>query len=162
MSILTQGTQVYFIDPDDNEIVEVECATAFNAGGAPRDQIEDTCLKADEASYKKGLRRPGQAQLTINADPNSASHIRLHELYEEGVDLNWAVGWSDGTDVAPAVDSDGNFDLPESRTWYVFRGYVSDFPFDFQGNTVVSTVIPIQRKRAITGAPAGWYKKEAS
>ncbi|HBM2806692.1 TPA: phage tail protein, partial [Enterobacter hormaechei subsp. xiangfangensis] len=35
--------------------------------------------------------------------------------------------------------------LPPDRTWYVFKGYVSDFPFDFQGNTVVQTSATIQR-----------------
>ncbi|EPB1863655.1 phage tail tube protein, partial [Escherichia coli] len=33
----------------------------------------------------------------------------------------------------------------DTRTWYVFQGYVSDFPFDFQANTVVQTSATIQR-----------------
>lgn len=93
MSVLTQGTKVYFIDPDSLEVVAVQCATAFNPGGQPADQIEDTCLEELVArTYKRGLRTPGQASLTINADPQYASHVRLHELSEESTDRNikWA------------------------------------------------------------------------
>ncbi|MDQ9546488.1 phage tail tube protein, partial [Serratia marcescens] len=39
-------------------------------------------------------------------------------------------------------------------TWFVFQGYVTDFPFDFQANTVVSTTATIQRS-----GPAVWVPK---
>lgn len=155
MSVLTQGTQIYFVDPDDLSIVAVECATAFNPGGQPADQIEDTCLESFTRTYKKGLRTPGQASLTINADPQKESHVRLHELSEENTDryIKWAVGWSDGI-AAPTVDSDGDFILPTSRTWFTFDGYVSDFPMDFAQNTVVVTAATIQRSGG-----SEWTKK---
>ncbi|WP_420917336.1 phage tail tube protein [Pseudomonas mosselii] len=241
MSILTQGTQVFALMPPTSgtgpfTVVEVECATAFNPGGAPKEQIEDTCLSSNERTYKPGLRTPGQASLTINADPNSVSHIRLHQLSEANGDttLKWAVGWSDGTAVptvaaagsldaitvtaggsgytsaptvtltggggsgatavavleddevvainitnpgtgytsAPtvgftggagtgaaataAVNLEADFVLPSSRTWFVFEGYVADFPFDFAANAVVSTAVSIQR----SGGSA-WIKKTA-
>lgn len=164
MSILTQGTQVYVLvasatTPDTLAVMEVECATAFNPGGAPKEQIEDTCLSAKERSYKPGLRTPGQASLTVNADSKNASHIRLHEMSEADGDttVRWAVGWSDGT-AAPTVNADGDdFELPDSRTWYVFQGYVSDFPFDFAANSVVTTAATIQR----SGGSA-WIRKKAA
>ncbi|MGF6595197.1 phage tail tube protein [Pseudomonas donghuensis] len=161
MSILTQGTQVFGLVPPitgtgPSTVMEIECATAFNPGGAPAEQIEDTCLSSKERTYKKGLRTPGQASLTVNADPNNASHIRLHQLSEADGDttIKWAVGWSDGT-AAPTVNTEGDdFELPESRTWFVFQGYVADFPFDFAANAVVSTAASIQR----SGGSA-WIKK---
>ncbi|HEL8044814.1 TPA: phage tail protein, partial [Escherichia coli] len=62
--------------------------------------------------------------------------------------LTFAVGWSDGTE-APVASSGSDavegLLLPATRTWYVFRGYVSDFPFDFQSNSVVQTSATIQR-----------------
>lgn len=163
MSILTQGTQVYaLVKPVSGTgpltVMEVECATAFNPGGSPKEQIEDTCLSSKERTYKPGLRTPGQASLTINADPNNASHIRLHQLSEEDGDttIQWAVGWSDGT-AAPTLNTAGDdFELPETRTWFVFGGYVADFPFDFAANAVVSTAVSIQR----SGGSA-WIKKVA-
>lgn len=154
MSKLTQGTQVYFIDPDDLSVVSIDCATSFSPGGNPADQIEDTCLESDVRTYKKGLRTPGTASLTINADPEKESHIRLHELSEDDTDRNvkFAVGWSDGT-AAPTVDSDGDWVLGAGRTWFTFDGYVSDFPFDFAANSVVTTAVTIQRSGGSTWTP---------
>lgn len=165
MSKLTQGTQVFFIDPEGSSpsVVEVECTTSFNPGGAPADQIEDTCLVASDRSYKPGLRTPGQAAMTINADPENDSHVRLHELSEQNPSptLRWAVGWSDGPrdseqnpTALPDVDSDGDFVLPNTRTWFLFEGYVSDFPFDFQLNAVVTTNVTIQRSGG-----SSWIRK---
>ena len=154
MSVLTQGTQIYFIDPDTLEVTHIECATAFNPGGQPADQVEDTCLEAFVRTYKKGLRTPGQASLTINADPQKESHVRLHELSEENTDriINFAVGWSDGT-AAPTADTNGDFILPTTRTWFTFDGYVSDFPLDFALNSVVTTAANIQRSGGSTWTP---------
>lgn len=155
MSVLAQGTNVYFIDPDDNSIVTVQCATNFNPGGNPADQIEDTCLEDSDRSYRPGLRTPGQASLTINADPTNTSHIRMHELAETDPPptLKWAIGWSDGT-AAPTADSAGDFVLPTTRTWFSFQGYIADFPFDFALNTVVTSNVAIQRSGGST-----WTKK---
>lgn len=240
MSILSQGTQIYALVPPlsgigPKTVLAIECATAFSPGGSPADQIEDTCLEDTSRRYKKGLRTPGQASLTVNADPNNASHIRLHQLSETDGDttIQWAVGWSDGK-AAPTVAASGavdtvtigaggtgyttaptvaftggggtgatgtatvsggavtgvtitnpgsgytspptiaftgagtgatasaviasgdSFDLPETRTWFVFEGYVSDFPFDFAANAVVSTAATIQR----SGGSA-WVRKTA-
>lgn len=156
MSKLTQGTQIYFLDPDTDAVVKVDCVTAFNPGGAPADQIEDNCLEDTIRKYKKGLRTPGQASLTVNADPELASHVRLHELSQEDDDRNiqWAVGWSDGVDTPPTVAVGGGLELPTTRTWYTFEGYVSDFPFDFAGNALVATAATIQRS-----GKGNWTKK---
>ncbi|WP_313135553.1 phage tail tube protein [Stutzerimonas nitrititolerans] len=162
MSILTQGTQIYALvptedDPATFEVLEIECATAFTPGGNPADQIEDTCLSETVRSYLRGLRTPGQASLTLNADPRNASHVRLHQLSEDDTieNIKWAVGWSDGKGIAPTLNVAGDdFELPETRTWFLFDGYVSDFPFDFAANTVVTTAATIQR----SGGSA-WIKK---
>lgn len=162
MAMLTQGTQVYMLvrelDSSGNplttrEVVEIECATAFSPGGNPADQIEATCLSDSVRQYLRGLRTPGTASLTLNTDPRNASHIRLFNLSEsddiEDQDIAFAIGWSDGVGIPPtaAMDSSGDWDfvLPTTRTWFVFRGYVSDFPFDFAANTVVTTAATIQR-----------------
>ena len=61
MSVLTQGTQIYFIDPEFDSngpgVREVECATTFTPGGNPADQIEDTCLSDTSRSYKPEIGR---------------------------------------------------------------------------------------------------------
>ena len=237
MSMLTQGTQVYVLAPTQAnpailEVLTIESVTAFNPGGSPADQIEDTSLEETSArSYLRGLRTPGQASLTINADPRNASHLRLHQLSESNSNtpLKWAIGWSDGAGTPPAKAAPGvatatvlaggvgyataptltfsggggtgmagtatvaggivtgititaqgtgytsapaiafggpgtgasakvnwpdpGFTLPTTRTWFTFQGYVSDFPFDFAGNTVVSTVAAIQRSGGSAWVP---------
>ena len=161
MSILTQGTQIYFIDPEGNTsgdgpaVVEVECATTFSPGGTPADQIEDTCLAATAKSFMAGLRTPGQASLGLNADPKNDSHLRIFELHQEDPSptVGWFVGWSDGS-APPTVDAQGEVTLPTTRTWFSFKGYVADFPFDFAGNTVVQSTVSIQR----SGVPS-WDRK---
>lgn len=157
MSVLSQGTHIYLINPlasGGPEVVQVECATTFSPGGNPADQIEDTCLEDTTRSYRPGLRTPGTATMGINADPTNESHLLLHELSETDPSpiIQWAVGWSDGTAV-PTVDSNGDFDLPTTRTWFVFEGYVSDFPFDFAQNTVVTSEVSIQRSGGSSWIP---------
>ena len=147
MAILAQGTQVYYIDPETGEVNTIECATSFNPGGNPADQIETTCLESFERTYLPGLRTPGQATMGINFDPQSESHIRLYELSQENPSptLQFAIGFSDGYDIEPTVDSSGDFEFPTTRTWFPFEGYISDLPFDFQLNTVVTSQVTIQR-----------------
>lgn len=148
MSVLAQGTQIYFIDSTESPpvIVAVDCATTFNPGGSPADQIEDTCLEDTTRSYRPGLRTPGQASLGLNADPANASHILMHALSETDPSpiLQWVVGWADGT-AAPTLDTSDDWDLPTSRSWFKFSGYIADFPFDFSANTVVTSTVSIQR-----------------
>lgn len=157
MGVLTQGTHIFFIDPEGSSpsVIRVERATTLSPGGSPADQIDDTALEDFDKVFAAGLRTPGQATMGVNADPNLSSHIRLHELSQANPQptLKWAVGWSDGTDV-PTVASDGGFNLPTTRTWLEFDGYVSDFPFDFAGNTIVTTQATIQRSGGLV-----WTKK---
>lgn len=153
MAILSQGSQVYALvpseaDPQTFEVLTIACATAFTPGGNPADQIETTCLEETSRSYMPGLRTPAAATLTVNFDPAESSHVRLFDLSQQDPSptIKWALGWSDGTAV-PTVDSD-DFDLPASRTWFTFEGYLSDVPFDFAQNTVVTSAITIQRSGA--------------
>jgi len=160
MSILSQGTNVYVLDPNDGTpaVLKIECATSLSPGGDPADQIEDTCLEAFERSYKAGLRTPGQATMGINADPDNESHLTLYGLSRENPApvLKFAIGWSDGT-AAPTLNvGEDGFDLPTTRTWFTFQGYISDFPFDFTQNTVVTTEVSIQRS-----GNSAWIKKGA-
>lgn len=153
MSVLSQGTQIYAIDPADDSLITVECATSFSPGGSPSDQIEVTCMEAFERSFMPGLRTPGQATIGLNADPSKPTHVRLFELSQENPQpvLKWAVGWSDGTD-APTVLA-AEFVLPTTRTFFTFQGYVSDFPFDFAQNTVVTSTVTVQRSGGSTWIP---------
>lgn len=143
MAKKTQGTQLYVIDPADDSVITVGCVTAITGITATRDQIETTCLDSPARTYEAGLAAPGTASFTVNFDPEDASHVRLHELYVAGTTLDWALGWSDGT-AAPTVDSNSTYNLPTSRTWISFDGFITDLPFDFALNTVVTSNVSVQ------------------
>lgn len=142
MAKKTQGTELYFIDPDSFAVTKVGCVTAINGLTAARDQIETTCLDSAARTYEAGMATPGAATFTVNFDPSDDSHVRLHELYVDGTTLDWALGWSDGT-AAPTSDSTA-FDAPDTRTWLLFEGFVQDLPFDFALNAVVTSQVAIQ------------------
>ena len=150
MALLAQGTELFFVDPDDLSVNEVGCVTSLTGITSPRDQIEVTCLDSTGREFVPGLPSPGTGQFTINFDPNDPSHVRLHEIFEDPTitTMNWAVGMSDGTSPPTSADSSG-FTLPTTRTWLSFDGYLSDYPFDFALNTVVTNNIGVQ----ISGRP---------
>lgn len=152
MAILSQGSQVFALVPTDAdpavfEVMAVACATAFTPGGNPADQIETTCLEENDRSYMPGLRTPAAASLTVNFDPSEPSHVRLFELSQMNPSptIKWALGWSDGTASPTLAVGGDDFELPATRTWYTFEGYVADAPFDFAANSVVSSAMSIQR-----------------
>lgn len=165
MAMKTQGSQLYGLvpsvaDPAVLEVMKVEGMTNFNGGGAPADQIVLEHLDKDTRESMKGMRSPGQATFTLDVDPRIASHVRLHELAESDAEefenIKWVFGWSDGKDIPPTVNVAGDdFELPTTRTWFKFKGYVQDFPFDFAANTSVKTAVAIQRS-----GPGQWKLKE--
>ncbi|MDA4819041.1 phage tail tube protein, partial [Enterobacter hormaechei] len=120
MSVVTQGTQLYVLA--NGVVSEIECITAFSPGGSPADQIDDTCLsERNTRKYKKGLRTPGQATATLNADPTNASHLMLSNMAESNdqSDVTFAIGWSDGESKPTAGTGPEAVDglvLPSDRT----------------------------------------------
>jgi hypothetical protein len=150
MAIKTQGSQLFFVDPEDNSVVTIGCVTTITGLTAARDQIETTCLDSAARTYEAGMATPGAASFGINFDTSDASHVRLHELYRTGTILEFALGWADFTPPPPSAgplptaDSNGNFVLPNTRSWITFDGYISDLPFDFALNTVVTSTVSVQ------------------
>lgn len=146
--IKTQGTELYFIDPETGLPVAVGCVTTIDGIDTTVEQVETTCLEADARTYIAGLATPGAATFGINTDPQDASHVRLHQLKVAGTTLQWALGWSDGTGIPPTSDSNG-FVLPATRSWITFDGFMNSFPFNFALNSVVQSTVGIQ----ISGEP---------
>lgn len=150
MSVKTQFTDLYFLDPDGEVVTEVGCVTTIGGITAARDQLETTCLNSVGRTYEAGMATPGAATFGINFDPADPSHVRLHELYVLGTKLDWALGWGDyaaprgpGLGPEPTVSS-GGLVVPPTRSWLTFNGYISDLPFDFALNAVVASSVSIQ------------------
>lgn len=148
MSLDTQGTKLYFIDPTGDVVTTVGCPTGITGFSAPRDEREVTCLEDLARAYEAGMLTPGTVSVTLNFDPADASHVRLHELYNAGTSLEWAIGLSDGT-ADPTAGSDALFDYPTSRSYLGFAGYISDFPFEFALASNVTSTMAIK----MSGAP---------
>lgn len=148
MSLNVQGSNLWFVDPDTDEVIEVGCVTTLSGLTASRDQLDVTCMSDEARRFEAGLLTPGAATFSINFDPSDPSHVRMHELYRAGTTLKWALGLSDGTSIGfplpTGVDSDGDFILPTTRSWIVFDGYISDFPFDFAIGAKVASNLSIQ------------------
>ncbi len=149
MTVKTQGTDLYVIDPADDSILVVGCVTSIDGIDTTLDQIETTCLSATTRSYESGLATPGTATFGINVDPKDPSHARLHQLKVSGQTLKWAIGWSESPGTEAEVDSEGDFSLPEVRSWIVFEGFMNSYPFSFAQNAVVQSTVGIQ----VSGEP---------
>jgi hypothetical protein len=143
MAIKTQGTQLYFIDPDGDVITTVGCVTAISGIQATRSQIDTTCLENEADTSEAGTAQPGNATFGINFDTSDVSHVTIYDLYRAGTKLQWAIGFSDGS-AAPSGASGGQFNLPTSRSWISFEGYISDLPFDFALRDVVKSTVSVQ------------------
>lgn len=154
-AIKTQGTDLYAIDPDDGTILDVGCITSISGVDTSIEQVETTCLNDDARTYIAGLGTPGTATFGIQTDPQDPVHVRLLELKNAGTTLQWAIGWSDG-EAEPTVGVDGDFDLPATRSWLTFEGYMNSYPFEFALNAVVTSNIGIQ----VSGDPVLVPKSE--
>ena len=148
MSIKTQGTYLYTIDPDNEALIQVACVTSIDGVDTTNEQIDTTCLEDLARTFVAGLASPGQASFGLNFDTAESSHTRLHQLKVDGTVLPWAIGFSDGSAIA-VVDSGGTFDKATSRSWIRFEGFMANFPFSFPQNTVIQTTVAIQ----ISGEP---------
>lgn len=148
MSVKTQGTQLYILDDSATggpDIIVVECATSISGLSNPREQIETTCLESDTREYEGGLSTPGALSVTINFDPANASHLRLYELWKaNGPNFKAAIGVGQPRDVAPTIDTAGDFDFPTTRSFIEFEGYIADVPLEFALNAVVTSTVSIQ------------------
>jgi hypothetical protein len=130
MALNTQGTNLYFIDPESGTVKTVGCPTGISGISAPREEREVTCLEDVARAYEAGMLTPGSATINLNFDPQDPTHAMLHDLYKAGTSLIWGIGFSDGTN-APTVGSDDDMDFPDDRSFLRFEGYVSDYPFEF-------------------------------
>jgi len=148
MAIKTQGTYLYTVDPETDAVLLVGCVTSIDGVDTTNEQLETTCLESLARTYIAGLATPGQASFGINFDPADASHLRLHQLKVAGTSLPWAIGFSDGVTV-PTVDTAGNLDVPATRSWIEFEGFMTSYPFSFAQNAVVQSTVGIQ----ISGEP---------
>lgn len=140
-----QGTELYVIDPGDsdgNPVLDVGCILDLTPPDETLEENETTCLADLVKTFESGLADPGEGSFELRMDPSNPVHVRLYELKKQGVTLQWAIGWSDGIGIPPSgADTDGDFILPETRSWITFGGYMKSFPIQFaRGQQVTASV----------------------
>lgn len=137
MSQSSQGTQLWFIDPATNDLVEVTCPTGITISAAAREQLDVTCLGDTERKYKRGLGNPSTVTFSVFFDTSDVSHVLLEDMLlsnntnEQEENTTFIVGIGNGT-AAPLVDTSGDVTFPTTRSYYTFEGYVADGPIDIQ------------------------------
>ncbi|MCT7656163.1 hypothetical protein MBH78_19105 [Oceanimonas sp. NS1] len=60
MSKLTQGTQIYFLDPDTDAVVKVDSVTAFNLAVPLPIRSRTTASKTPSESTRRACARPAR------------------------------------------------------------------------------------------------------
>ncbi|OFE11380.1 hypothetical protein PHACT_12545 [Pseudohongiella acticola] len=147
---ITKGMKVYMIDPAANDgagaVVELKKVTSFNFGGAPATEIDDTTWDNEEVMTRiAGLKDPGQATLNVLHSVGEASHKLLKDMDDanDSMQTTFAVGFNDGA--APPTITTGEFTYPDTRTFMAIKGWVIDWPIDFQLNSSVPVPVSIRR-----------------
>lgn len=153
MSVKTQKSELFFVDALSSSVAAVmkmACPTGITGLGGAADQIEDTCLDAEEdKSYVRGLGNPGQVSVPFIMKPWEGSQQVLWDLKASGETIGWMIGLSDAA-VDPTLDSNDALVAPAGRTSFGFQAYVADLTIDIAGNEVVRGTLTLQRSGAVT------------
>lgn len=150
----TKGTHLYILDPRDDSITRLECPKSITGGSLTTPQINTTCLESEAEEFSPGMPSPGAYTVALDFDTAKASHMLLEDLNANQVIAKFAIGWSESED-PPTVDTQGDFVLPSSRSWFTFAGYVADLPAEFAVNANVSSNVTIQPSGRRVLTPAG-------
>lgn len=153
MARSTAGHQIYFLDPDLLEIIEVDCVTDFTMDMAAKTQLQTTCLsQKNDHTYTSGLGTPSAPTYNIYYDPDSASHRRLRALQAAGTPVKWALAYSNGT-AAPDVDvSTEDFDFTAAiadRSFDEYEGYISAFGISGAVDALYTASITVQQSGSV-------------
>lgn len=143
MSMKTKGTRLYVLDPHNDQITVIDCPKGITGLGLSTPQIDETCLESEAQEFGPGMPAPGTVSVTLDFDTAKASHMLLVDFVRNQVTARWALGFSDGT-ATPTVDTAGDFELADTRSWIAFSAYVADLPFDFALNANVNSTVSLQ------------------
>lgn len=152
MSLKTQGTSLFVLIPGSTPtIARVTCVKEVTGVGAgAKDQIDVTCLEdTEDRQYVAGLATPSAVTMSVNYDPSDGEYESLLDLKESGENTQFFLGLSDGAKtIAPTLTA-GVPTFPTTRSFLEFTGFISEFPFDFAQNTVITSAISVQRSGSI-------------
>ena len=150
--VLTQGTKVWIKHGEDAApiLTRMDCITGIVLGDDSPTEIDDTCLdEPDSSTSTYGLNKPGEGSITINTDPENATHMTLLQLAEDKEFVEVYVGWSDGK-TEPTLAT-ALVTLPETRTWTTFTARLKAGAPTFDPDSLVKHTVSMKRQsKAIT------------
>lgn len=150
--VLTQGTKVWIKHGEDDAptLTRMDCITGIVLGDDSPTEIDDTCLdEPDSSTSTYGLNKPGEGSITINTDPENATHMALLQLAEDKELVEVYVGWSDGK-TEPTLAT-ALVTLPETRTWTTFTARLKAGAPTFDPDSLVKHTVSMKRQsKAIT------------
>lgn len=74
--------------------------------------------------------------------------------YTSAPSVTFSGGSGTGAAATAVIAAEPALLLPATRTWFTFDGYVKTFPFNFEGNSVVTSALTVRRS-----GPSAWTKK---
>ncbi len=144
--IWTQGTELYVLGENkdgEKEVFKVDKVQSLSPGEASKNEIPTTSLDDKAKRSMNGLLDPGTASLKINLVPGNIGHRMLEHLYKTNQEVKFAIGLDDGYQ-KHATLKENDFDLPKSRTWFLFEGAIKSFPPVIDEDSAVAVNINIQ------------------
>lgn len=155
--IKSQGTEVYFYDPENasDGVIKLGCVTNVDGLGGARSQIDTSCFSDVDDTFVAGRGSPGQVTIDLNYSETDANdyHTKLEALRDAGNNAAFAIGFSNGTS-DPTANSDDELEFAATRSGRTFVGYIADIPFTIADNDIIRTQLVVQR----SGLVKRWKK----
>ncbi|WP_044738580.1 phage tail tube protein [Acinetobacter tandoii] len=148
--IKAQRTQVFAVIA--GAVVRFSCPKAFTFGEDSFSKIDATCLDSDTKDYERGLRDPGEGSIKIDLDDENASHLQLIALADSGEKVEWYVG-SSHNQTPPTYDVTTGIDLPETRIWWSFQGYLNPAAPTVEQDSLIGYTFTLVRTSAVITTP---------
>lgn len=153
MAILAQGTEIFFMDPDDYntpstvKLVQIACPKTIDPGTPSTDEHDTTNLCSIAKEKFLGLTDYGTISIEIAYDESDESHWRLVELSEEipRPVIKFVIGLPSENSPLPAITGTNKdeWDLDDERGWRPFDGQVMSVAMAYNAGEVVSATVEI-------------------
>ena len=153
--VLSQGTNVWIKHGASTAAIltKMVCIKGIQLGDDSPTDIDNTCLEEEDSKTSvHGLNQPGDGSITLNTDPDNATHMTLLQLAADRADVEVYIGWSDGKIVPTLEALTGVVTLPVGRTWTSFTALLKDSAPTFEPDSLVGHTIAMKRQSKVITA----------
>lgn len=152
--VRSQKTHIFFIETvteSDPKVQRMVCPTsAENIGGGSVDRIEVSCLDNEAfKSFLQGLADLEAVNIPFVLKPGEEAHRALFEMRRRAMTVDWCIALSESED-APTLNTDGDFELPATRSTFTGPAYIANLVISAAGNDAVRGVLTLQPTEAWT------------